>query len=250
MTFVGSSYILPTAKACKNYTFKGYYIGYDTENLLEEGSEITVTGDTKIQAYYEYNGDADCAVNAIALENGIGFNDSVAYNTKVELVGGDDAYAWVEMVDDTHYRPFAIGSDISFLTSESITLRAVTQEEFAEFCFSLPTINMRKEGTITEGTKVIFNGQIVDSNDKVRECGVLIGVSKNGYEIDENEFIVNNAGTYENYKIIRAKSTRRVGADQFSIGVNGLAGKDYIYKGYLVYEKSNGDFVTIYTETM
>ena len=252
MAFAGGSYVLPTAKACQKYEFKGYYIGYNTSHLYSEGDEITVTGDTKIQAYYEYSGEADCAVNATALENGTGFNDSVAYNTKIMLSGGDNAYAWVETVDETEgkYRPFAIGSDISFLASESITLRAVTQEEFAELGFSLPAINMRKEGAMTEDTKVIFNGQIVDINDKVREYGVVIGVSKNGYEIDEDDLTVENAGSYDNYSIIRAKSTRLVGANQFSIGINGLAGKDYIYKGYLIYEKTNGEFITVYTEQM
>ncbi len=252
MTFADSSYELPLAKACQNYVFKGYYIGYDTDNLLSEGDVISVSRDTKIQAYYEYSGDADCAVNATALENGIGFNDSVAYNTKIELSGGDNCYAWIETVDASQgeYRPFAIGSDISFLASESITLTAVTQEGFDDFGFSLPAINMRKTGAIIEGTKVIFNGQIFETGDRVREYGAVIGVNKNGYELDEEDLTVENAGNFEDYTIIRAKSTRYVGAHQFSICINGLASKDYIYKGYAIYEKVNGEFVTLYTDTM
>ena len=252
VAFVDGSYTLPTAKACPNYTFSGYVIGYDTENILSEGETITITRDTEIQALYTLNEDAVYAINATALEGGNDFCESVAYNEKIELDGGDSAYAWIETVDEANgvYRPFAIGSSISLLASESLTLTAVTEEEFYDFGFELPAINMRKSGTITEGSKVVFNGQIVDLNDKVREYGVVIGVMKNGYELDEADLTVENAGSFENYNIIRAKSTRRVGANQFAIGINGLAGKDYIYKGYVVYEKQNGEFLTVYTQTM
>ena len=107
---------------------------------------------------------------------------------------------------------------------------------------------MRKEGALCENTKVIFNGQIVDPNDKVREYGVLIAVLKNGYEMDLNDLKIEDAGKYENYDIIRAKSTRKVGENQFAVGINGLAGKDYIYKGYLIFEKTNGEFITVYSD--
>ncbi|MBE6741193.1 MAG: hypothetical protein E7570_02725 [Ruminococcaceae bacterium] len=250
MTFVGSSYTLPSAKACPNYDFVGYYIGYNTDTLYSEGDVISVTGDTRIQAYYEFNGSADCAVNATALENGTGFNDSVAYNTKISISGGDNAYGWVETVDASlgKYRPFAIGSDITLLVSESITLTAVTKDEFDAFGFTLPAINMRKEGVMTEGNKVIFNAQIVETGDKIREYGVVIGIPKNGYEIDPDDITVENAGEYDDFNIVRAKSTKKVGANQFSIGINGLAGKDFKYKGYVTYEKVNGEFVTLYSE--
>ena len=109
---------------------------------------------------------------------------------------------------------------------------------------------MRKEGTITQSTKVIFNGQIVERNALIREYGVIVGVGKNGYELSDNLLTVENAGNHTDYNIVRAKSTRLVGANQFSISINGLAGKDYIYRGYLIYEKTNGEFVTIYTDVM
>ena len=252
VAFVKDSYTLPAAKACPNYSFSGYAIGYDTENILHEGDVISISRDTEIQALYTLNEGATYAINATALEGGEDYNESVAYNEKVELRGGSNAYAWVETVDELNgvYRPFAIGSNISLLASESLTLTAVTEEEFYDFGFALPAINMRKEGTLTEGGKVIFNGQIVDLNDKVREYGVIIGVSKNGNVIDEADLKIENAGSYEKYNIIRAKSTRFVGANQFAIGINGLAGKSYIYKGYLVYEKANGQFLTVYTDLM
>ena len=248
MNFVDSSFILPEAKACPNYTFSGYIIGNDTGNVLSAGDEISISGDTDIQALYTLNEGAECAVYAIALDGGEGFNDSVGYNEKIELKGGEGAYAWVEELGEGRFRPFAIGCNISFLASESINLRAVTKAQFDEFSFVLPAINMRKEGALCENTKVIFNGQIVDPNDKVREYGVLIAVLKNGYEMDLNDLKVEDAGKYENYDIIRAKSTRKVGENQFAVGINGLAGKDYIYKGYLIFEKTNGEFITVYSD--
>ena len=248
MAFVDDSYTLPSAKAIPNYSFSGYIVNNNRDNPLAEGETVSVSGDMEIEAYYTYNSDADYTVVATALENGTGYNDSAEYNEKIELSGGDNAYGWVEDIGEGKYRPFAIGSDISFLVTESTTLEAVTQAEFNSFGFSLPAINMRKSGYITEGTKAIFNGQIVDPSDKIREYGIIVGVAKNGAELDPDNITVENAGSYENYSVIRAKSTRRVGANQFTISINGLAGKTFKYKGYVIYEKTNGEFVTIYTD--
>ena len=248
--FTADSYELPEAQAISFYTFSGYAIGNDAENLKQAGETVSIAGDTDIKAVYTFNGNADCAVNATALENGTGFNDSVEYNTKITLKGGDNAYAWVETVDEAtgKVRPFAIGSDVTLFASESITLSAVTEEQFNAYGFKLPAINMRKAGVIESGTKVIFNGQIVEKNATIREYGVVIGVAKNGKTVDADNITVENAGSYEDYDVLRAKSTKRVGANQFTIGINGLAGKNYVYKGYLIYEKTNGEFVTVYTD--
>ena len=247
ITFAGSSYTLPEAPAYASYSFEGYEVN---GVVYPAGETVSITGDVDIKAIYNYNGTAQYAVNATALENGTGFNDSVEYNTKVELKGGDNAYAWVETVDAQtgKVRPFAIESDITFYVSESITLNAVTEEEFNSYNFSLPTINMRKEGVIISGRKVTFNGQLVASDKKVKEYGVVVGISKNGEPIDEDKVTVDNAGQHEGYDVIRAKSSISVGANQFSIGINGLAGKDFVYKGYVIYEKTKGEFVTVYTE--
>ncbi|MBQ9531024.1 MAG: hypothetical protein IJR70_03015 [Eubacterium sp.] len=245
ITFVSDSYTLPEAPAFANYSFSGYDINGEIKSANDV---IAVTGDVDIKALYTFSGSADCAVNAAALENGTGFNDSVAYNTKIELKGGDNAYAWVEEVSAGKFRPFAIGSDITFFASESINLTAVTEEEFSAYNFTLPAVNMRRAGVLTSSAKVTFNGQIVDPNSKVREYGVVVAVAKNGAVLDEDDLAVEKAGNYENYDIIRAKSTQKVGANQFAIGITGLAGKDFIYKGYVIYEKTNGEFITVYSE--
>ena len=243
IAFVDNSYTLPTAPAYSEYNFAGY----EVDGVIKsENDVIEITGDTDIKALYTFNGSAEFAINATALEGGSGFNDSVAYNTRINLVGGDNAYGWIEEVSAGKFRPFAIGNEISFLATESTTLVAVDEEHFNAYNFSVPTINMRKSGVITNGTKVIFNGQVVDPAKTVREYGVIIGVSKNGEPVNAEDVNVENAGSHENYDVIRAKSTKSVGANQFSIGINGLAGKDFIYKGYVIYEKTKGEFVTVY----
>ena len=248
--FVNGSYTLPNAPAITCYDFLGFAVNGDTDNLKMPGEVIAITGDTIINAMYEFNGDLDCAINATARENGTGFNSSVAYNTKIEIRGGDDSYGWVETVDASkgEYRPFAIGSDIMFFATESIELTAVTREEFDAYNFSLPTINMRKEGVIVSGTKVFFNGQIVDNSLVVKEYGVVVGVSTNGEDVDPENVTLDNTGSFDGYNVFRAKSTKPVGANQFSISVNGLAGKNFIYKGYVIYQREIGQYITVYTQ--
>ncbi|MBE6741192.1 MAG: hypothetical protein E7570_02720 [Ruminococcaceae bacterium] len=243
IAFTNESYTLPEAPAYANYNFAGYKVNGEIKSANEV---IEVTGDLNIKALYTFNGSADYAVNATALENGTGFNDSVAYNTKIELKGGDNAYAWVEDLGAGRARPFAIGSDITFFASESFTLTSVTEEQFNSYNFSLPTVNLRKDGVIVQDTKVVFNGQIIEKGSSVREYGVVIGVSKNNLPVNPDNVTVNNAGSHEGYDVIRAKATQKIGANQFAIGIKGLAGKDFIYKGYVIYEKTNGEFITVY----
>ena len=248
MAFVDTSYTLPAPKAFPNYNFGGYYLNGNRNNPLYEGETISITKDTEIEAYYIFNSQAQYSVCATALENGTGYNDSAVYNQRIDLEGGDNAYGWIEEINPGEYRAFSTSSDVSLLVSESLTLFAVTEEQFNSYAFKLPAINMRKSGYITDGTKIVFNAQFVDPNEKVKEYGILIGVPKNGVQFDIDNLSVENAGSYDDYDIIRAKSTRNVGANQFSISINGLAGKDFVYKGYVIYERVKGEFATVYSE--
>ncbi|MBR4241920.1 MAG: hypothetical protein IKR97_06830, partial [Eubacterium sp.] len=243
--YADSTYTLPVAKAIPNYTFDGYYI-----NDVPVSGTIDISGDTDIIAKYTFSGTENCAVNATALEGGTTFNQTVAYNTKVELQGGENAYAWIEEIAPNRFRPFAIGADVSFFVTESIELTAVTQSQFEAYDFSIPAANLRKEGIVLSDSKSIFNAQIVDGGYTVREHGILIGIAKNGGTLSEEDIIVENAGNHEDYNVFRAKSTRFVGANQFTIGVNGLTGKTILYKAYVIYEDSNGKITTVYSEPM
>ena len=228
----GDEIELPTAPALAFYTFEGYYIG---ENKIT-ASSITVNEDTEIIAMYKADDDAGCAINSTDINN-VDHNYSVEYNNKVELEGGSDAYAWVEATDETHYRPFYIGKDVSFFATETTTLKAVSEEQFKAFKFNLPSVNLRKSGVIENGTKTIFNGQLIAENmDDVSEWGILLGVpsENDGILPDENQLIIENTGTQTGYRVVRAKSTKLVGANQFSIAINNLP-DEYAYRAYVIY---------------
>ena len=228
--------------------FNGYIIGGETK---QAGESIALSEDSEITASYTFNGSADCAVKATALENGTGFNNSVAYNTKIELKGGDNAYAWVELIKDgknTNYRPFYIGADLVFYTTESITLTAVTREEFESFGFTIPTINNKQSNALVSSGKTVFNGQIVYNDfEDVVEYGILIGKANDEeYEFSEDELVLENSGTKADYSIRRCKSTKLVGANQFTIRVSNLSG-NIAYRGYIIHRTENG-LITEYTD--
>ncbi|MBR6083672.1 MAG: hypothetical protein IKP62_12250, partial [Salinivirgaceae bacterium] len=139
-------------------------------------------------------GEANCAVSATPLENGTGFSNSVAYNTRIALKGGDNAYGWLELVKDgkgTNWRPFYIGANPVYYATESITLKAVTKTEFDEYAFKLPAINIKQSDAIISSGKTIFNGQLVYNDlEDVVEYGILVASSTNPeYELDERDVV-------------------------------------------------------------
>ena len=246
--FISSSYVLPSAPAVANYTFNGYKVGNETKQPNET---ISISGDTEITANYTFNGSADCAINAVPLEGGVGFSNSVAYNTKISLKGGNNAYAWVELVKngrETDWRPFYIGANVSFYSIESTTLKAVTKEEFDAYSFKLPLINNKQSNAILSSEKVVFNGQIVYTNrEDVVEYGILIGNATNPeYEIGAGDVVLENSGVNADYIVRRCKSTKLVGANQFTITVKNLSGV-IAYRGYIIYQSANG-LITEYTD--
>ena len=248
----GDSFTLPAAPAIALYTFDGYYIG---ETKYAAGASVTISEDTDIIARYTVASGADCAINAKDV-SGASHNSTVSYNTKVELQGGEGTYAWVEEADSTgtHFRPFFIGANVSFYASESTNLKAVTKAEFDEYKFSLPAVNLRKSGvTVVDGKKT-FNAQIVPAGANVQEYGILIaapsGANPLAY-IDETKVVIENSGSHssEGYSVLRAKSTKLVGANQFTIAVNSLP-NGYVYRGYLIYADSAGKLHNVYSEAM
>ncbi len=246
--FVSSSYTLPAAPAIANYTFNGYKVG---NQLKQPNTTITLTEDTQITADYTFSGEANCAVSATPLENGTGFSNSVAYNTRIALKGGDNAYGWVELVKDgkgTNWRPFYLGANPVYYATESITLKAVTKTEFDEYAFKLPAINIKQSGAIISSGKTIFNGQLVYNDlEDVVEYGILVASSTNPvYELDERDVVVENSGVNSDFVVRRCKSTKLVGANQFTISVGNLSG-EIVYRGYIIHNTSKG-LITEYTD--
>ena len=249
-------YTLPAAPAIAFYTFDGYYIG--ETKILGETTEIT--DDTEIIAKYNYDASANYAINATALTGGTGCTDSVAYNTRIELKGGSGAYGWSVDLGNGQYRPFCVGADVAFYAMESLNLVAETESTFKAHGYSLPAVHLRDGGVINVDGKKTFNAQIVaDDFDNVKECGILVAVA-NGKQPgtaetvdpvtpEDFQIIVENAGQQMGYAVLRAKSTKFVGANQIAIAVNSLP-SGYVYRAYVTFVNSKGVLETIYTDVV
>ena len=246
-TYVSDSYTLPEASAFPFYTFTGYSIG---NNTYSEGETVNITADTEIYANYEKNDNLDCAINIVG-ESGI----SATYNQKISLTGDENTYAWLELNKSTNvFKPFYIGRDVTFFATETITLKKVTEEEFNSLNCSIPSINIRQDGafvTVSDNVKkVYFNGQVVnDGTYEIAECGIILGKAKEGGSITADDVCLENIDTSEQYTLYRFKSTKPVGANQFSIGVKNLSG-DVVYKGYVTYKLQMNQFLTVYTDAI
>ena len=255
----GANFTLPTAPAIALYGFDKYYIanneGYDE---YVAGNSVTINNDTVIIAKYDATPSADCAINATGGSEA--YSRTVAYNTKVSLTGAANTYGWVEAIDATHYRPFKIGKDVEFYASESTTLMAVDQTAFNAYKFSFPCVNLRQSGIIESDGKKVFNAQLVNDGKDIQEYGILIAapLTKAGstpISMDNllpSMVVIENSGKHEGenaYQILRAKSTKLVGASQFSISVSSLPSQ-YIYRGYAIYKDANGNLQTAYSEAM
>ncbi|MBR3737495.1 MAG: hypothetical protein IKN26_02040, partial [Eubacterium sp.] len=177
----------------------------------------------------------------------------VMYNTKIN-VSDENAYGWAELIKDgknINYRPYYIGSDMGFYAIETATIKALTKAEWDSFNFSLPAINIKQNDalivTSADKTRAIFNGQtVIDKNSSVLEYGLLIGKEKTA-PLDEYNLTIDNVGSTSAYSVIRAKSTKSIGANQFTISVTSLSG-NIAYRGYLIYQSPSGEIKTIYTD--
>ena len=249
--FVEAEYTLPEAQVIANYTFTGYTVGGEDKSA---GQKVTLTEDTEIICNYEFNGYNNLNIAATALDNGTGCNlENVSYNTKLELKGGDGAYAWVELVKDgtgENWRPFYIGANPTCYATESTTLKAVTKDEFDSYGFKLPAVNAKQSEAMVSSGKVVFNGQLVFTGaDDIVEYGIILAkpVSE-GYKVKDSDIVLENLGTNEDFKVRRYKATKLVGAKQFTVSINGLTG-DVTSRGYVIYRTPAG-LVTAYSDTV
>jgi hypothetical protein len=258
--FVDSgSYTLPNAAdtpAFAFYSFDGYYVGgvrYDA------GDTVSISENTDIIAKYNYNASSSFVINATALTGGTSFSDSYEYNAKIELKGGDNAYGWSVDLGGGNYRPFYIGSDVTYYVMDSLNLVAEDKATFEAHGYSLPNIYLRNDGVIDVDEKITFNAQVVaESGGIIKESGILIAIP-NGKQPgtdatvepvhpDDYQIIVENSGQQVGYRIFRAKSTKLVGADQFAIAVKNLP-EDYSYRAYVIYD-NGGALETVYTDVV
>ena len=243
--YVDGSFTVPAAPALPYYTFAGYTLNGEP---VSAGDVISVNEDITIIANYEASEGLPFAIN-IEGEDGI----NASYNDYIGFTGNNDTYAWLEKVGSSNtYKPFYIGRDVSFFATETKTLKPVSQAEFDAGGYSLPWVNLRQSGVYIINNdskkKVTFNGQFVtDGNADITEYGVLLGRATNNGSISASDVVLENIGASEGYTLTRFKSTKDVGAHQFTIAVNGLSG-DVIYKGYISYVNEQGITVTVYTD--
>ena len=251
--FAGSSFVLPTPNIVPYYTFVNY-----TYNGVEynPGDAISgITKDVRVVANYKASAYSPYAIKVTgvgAIEGNL-FNDSAKYNQKIE-VKDDSAYAWVETPEGGSGRIYYIGKDLTFYANDSANIQAITKAEYdagiSNSIYKVPSINLRASGfnVADAGSgkkKLTFNANYVNGNYSVVEYGILLGKETSGSMTDD-DLIVENTGNKGTYNVLRAKSTKLVGANQFTIGVNTNMTGSFRYRAYLIYQDGN-KLTTVYS---
>ncbi|MBR4240765.1 MAG: hypothetical protein IKR97_00935, partial [Eubacterium sp.] len=246
--YVGSSYTLPASQVIPGYTFNGYT--YENGGEIE-GSTASISGNTVIIANYSQSESVQKYDVVVKDERGKvidGYDftgsNAVPYNTKVE-VSYPNAAGWVERVDGKD-RLFHIGSDLTFFVTESHEIRAITSLDG----YTYPVINIKNSAPIVTPVdggkkKIIFNAQVISGSANVLEYGILLARN----ETSDSELVVENAGSTTG--ILRAKSTKLVGADQFTISVTTASSGTVSYRAYATYQVGEGEsaeIITVYTD--
>ena len=254
--YAGSTYTLPAAPALAYYRFDGYSFG---GNTYYPDDTITVTSkNTVVNAIYTKVVDNEYTVKVSTTSgNGDVFGgkggQSAAYNTKIEA-SDPYAYAWVERPDGASERIFSIGSNLTFFVTDSSEVYAITKAEYDAAGYVVPKVNLRSSGVVISDAaddkhKLTFNGQVVHNNSYIVECGILVGKAKAGGAITNEDMVLANTAANDDYKILRAKSTKTVGANQFTIGVTTNITGEFKYRGYAVYQVGS-DIITVYSDVV
>jgi hypothetical protein len=251
--YTGSSFTLPTAPALAYYTFAGYSYGdHDgvTYPYYSSGDTVTINGNASIQAIYNKAIDNSYTVK-ISSASGDGdlYDDSAPFNTKIETSAAG-AYGWVKVAGGKETM-FYVGSDLTYFVTDSIELKAVASKPGSYT--GVPTVYLRDNGGavithLTDGSgksKITLNGNYVSDGYEVLEYGVLLGMATTG-TITDDDVVVENSGSQTGYNVLRAKATKTVGANQFSIGVTTSKTGAFKYRGYVMY-KVGAEIKTVYT---
>lgn len=252
--FVSNTYVLPEAPAIPYYSFVDYtYNGVH----YAPGQTITdISKDITVIANYSPAAQNSLTVKITDSKGGLVYNDSARYNQKIE-VSDDDADAWIQSFDGgASWRLFYIGSSFTYYVSESSEIKGITSSDadYAKYVKGLPVVSLNNSKPIISAidttvnpvkNKITFNGQLISGSADVSEYGVLIGKGT----MNEDDLVIENSGTQDGYKILRAKSTRLVGANQFTIGVNTNMTGEYYYRAYAMYHDGS-KLVTVYGDVL
>lgn len=251
-TYAGSTYTLPEAPAIAYYEFQNYTYNGNTYNAGDVISGIN-NKNTVIQANYLKAVDNAYTVK-VSTSNGDGdiYNASASYNKKIE--GTDaSAYGWVK-VDGGKETMFYVGNDLTYFVTDSIELKAVTSKPAGYT--GEPVAYLRECGlvktSLTDGsgkTKLTINGNYVSDGFEIVEYGVLLGKATTG-TITNDDLVVENSGAQAGYSVLRAKATKTVGANQFTISVKVPSSFGaFSYRAYVMYKKE-GQITTAYSDVV
>ena len=229
-----------------NYEFKQYTYQNDAVTSVKVDEEDIVI-------FADYTATTDAAYT-ITMESGTASKENAAYNESVNISGAE--YGWLEETADG-YRPFTIGTNASFFVTEDITLKAVDETTFNSYCPTGYAVNLRQAGAMLDDTaaaKKAFYGQIVyKDRTKVLEYGILLAkpsdVSGSLDAVTADTLKLENVGTMTGVTMVRGKSTKLVGANQFPMTFKQTADRTIKYRGYMIY-KDGDETKTIYGEMM
>ncbi len=233
-----STYTLPTPTKIANYNFVEYVVNGETKAV---GDPITITADTEITAKYQYVGsDLTVTVNGTA--------KTCAYNESV-TVSAAGAYAWVEKTVADTWRPFYIGSAVTFRATESTELKSVTEEEFkATFTDEAYAPNLRLNGVLVDAdNRAVFHAQRIDylpTGAQIVEFGILLNkASSTDFDLGNDKGV-----GQRNEKTVRLKSTQSLDKVQFNIFVKNAGSQAFTYKSYMIYKLADGTVETVYSD--
>jgi hypothetical protein len=249
--YAGSSYELPDAPAIALYSFNNYSYNGATIN---DDSITGISGDISIIAHYTKNESKECAVRIEDVSGNAIVNETYEYNTKIEASDAS-AYAWV--IKGTTDKLLYVGSKLTYFAADStIRIAAIDETTYNNnYASTMPNVYLNdvvQKVAVNDKTKLMFSGFLVENNNiNIVEYGILFGAGINEGTITDADMLVENAGSHENYKLLRAKSSKIIGSNQFSIGVTTNISTNFKYCGYIIYEVTSGGTtkrITQYTD--
>ncbi len=241
-----SVYTLPTPTKVANYNFAGYVVNGETKAA---GDVITITANTEIAAKYEYFG-SELTVTVNGTEKKCVYNESVT-------VSAAGAYAWVEKTGADTWRPFYIGSTVTFRATESTVLKSVaTVAEMQQLCGTKEAYapNLRLNGVLVDAdNRAVFHAQRIDylpAGAEVVEFGILMNTAyyKKGTPVYDFDLGNDKADGEKNQYTVRMKSTQSLDKVQFNIFAKNAGDKPFTYRSYMIYKLADGTVKTVYSD--
>ena len=128
---------------------------------------------------------------------------------------------------------------------ESISIKAISEEEYLQGEFTVPFVYANKRvpqisDLENDTKKVSITGQLVkNEDDSIIEYGILIGKENADGLMPDDDFVVENVGSHDEYSVLKASSNTTVGANQFVVSFTTSKKGTYKYRAYIVFKQGN-----------